>query len=284
MGYFTTTEYQTMLVELSRNPCVFDTLIRLAKKTLFASVRKWCNGHQALKNRGYEEDIMQNINLRLVKYFLKSFRRNPEDVIGNSSEFVNWLFKVARNEFYTFSRKHGKVIANEGTADPEKNKNTPTYNMSSSIVENERILFAFQTVLSASSKPHILLTWLVVMLMINDDSVDRIDATRILVDELSDKPLDEIYNLVSRELIQQMVLPADSPLLEQLRSKLDAQTDGTRVGDRPLRSFFMKKGETDSVSDWINRMNGLIDKNGERKKREKNKEKNHESSDRKRPD
>lgn len=264
MGYFSTAEYQQMLSELSGSPCSFDTLILLARKTLYGSVCKWCNNHMALRKRGYEEDIMQNINLRLVKYFLKSFRRNPEDVLGNSAEFVNWLFTVAKNEFYTFARKNGRVIAAEGTADPENQKTTPSYEMAPSIIENERVLSAFQTVLGASSKPHIILTWLAVMLTINEEGVDRIDATHVIAEELSDKTLDEIYRFVRQELIQKMIISADSPLLVQLSAKLDAKTDGVRIGDRTFRSFFMKKGDTDSISDWINRMNGLLDSSGAR--------------------
>ena len=72
---FTRNEFDTMVNELLYStPASFDMLCSIAEKTLRPSVINWCKNEDCLRGKGYEDDIMQEIHLRLMKttvdYFL----------------------------------------------------------------------------------------------------------------------------------------------------------------------------------------------------------------------
>ena len=66
MAYFTEEEFHKMLTELSEgNPDGYVTLYHIAEKTLKKTVYAWCS--RSKTTRGYEQDVMQEIYLRLIK-------------------------------------------------------------------------------------------------------------------------------------------------------------------------------------------------------------------------
>ncbi len=51
----------------------FSMLCHIAEKTLKPSVIAWCREDECLCGRGYENDIMQEICIRLIKTTVSSF-------------------------------------------------------------------------------------------------------------------------------------------------------------------------------------------------------------------
>lgn len=106
---FTTEEFETMVHELLYSqPVSFDTLCQMADKTLSPSIINWCKLEDCLRGRGFEDDIMQEIHLRLMKttvdYFLLRERINgPYN--NNPESFENWMFRVADNLKRDFANK-----------------------------------------------------------------------------------------------------------------------------------------------------------------------------------
>ena len=106
---FTREEFDAMVNELLyENPISFNMLCRIAEKTLRPSVVNWCRNEDCLRGRGYEDDIMQEIHLRLMKtvvtYFL--LRDGIEGPYNNDPEgFEDWIFCVAANLKRDFANK-----------------------------------------------------------------------------------------------------------------------------------------------------------------------------------
>ena len=84
---FTKEEFETMVQELLfSDPISFDMLCQIANKTLRSTVIHWCRLEDCLRGRGFEDDIMQEIYLRLMKttvdYFL--LRHDIEGAFNNN--------------------------------------------------------------------------------------------------------------------------------------------------------------------------------------------------------
>lgn len=113
MGYFSVEEFKILQEELTGEVKRHDMLIKIARKTLLGAVYNWCRQYPTLKECGYEEDIMQNICLRLIKYCGYEFKFKTDDLEQNSREFKSWLFAVAKMSFRTSRRKRtGFILMN----------------------------------------------------------------------------------------------------------------------------------------------------------------------------
>ena len=65
----------------------FDMLCRIADETLRSSVKRWCASDVALAKRGYEDDIMQDVFIKLMTSTVTQFLlRNPETGVNNDPE------------------------------------------------------------------------------------------------------------------------------------------------------------------------------------------------------
>ena len=99
MRPFTDEEFEIMISEMTdkAHPSS-DMLCSIAEKTLRSKVRYWCSTDSVLRGRRMEDDIMQDIFIRLIKttvtHFLLRKDRNGE-VNRNPDEFKSWIFKVA---------------------------------------------------------------------------------------------------------------------------------------------------------------------------------------------
>ena len=86
MSFFTEQEFHQMLFELTRGDAVcYNTLIKIAEKTLYKSVCSWCNQTPVLRN--CEEDIMQEIYIRLIKKCVTGFIMR-DGVLNDDYEMV----------------------------------------------------------------------------------------------------------------------------------------------------------------------------------------------------
>lgn len=247
-----------MLFELTQgDKACYNTLIEIARKTLYPSVRKWCNGNSALK--GYEEDLMQEIYIRLITKSVTGFLMRDGQLNDDPEGFKNWLFAVAKNLFNDLAKKSGRKGLYE-TETPEGEEPTehgpysepeePDYDM---------LNRCFKTVLSFDSKVHIPLTWVTAMLMIANGGMNRIEATDAITRICSEMTLDAMFDFILIQSDKILWLRLDEDEIQKIKGKLDeTDSDGMRIGDKNYNNFYMKKGAKASVSDWINRMNSRI--------------------------
>ncbi|MBQ9914678.1 MAG: hypothetical protein IJO50_00900, partial [Clostridia bacterium] len=118
---FTTEEFDLMVEELLYcEPISFRMLCNIADKTLRNKVKHWCLLDDALRSRGYEDDIMQEICIRLMKttvtyFLLKDGADGP--VNYDPKGFKYWLTTVGENIKRDFANKIRKIDFNTDDKD-----------------------------------------------------------------------------------------------------------------------------------------------------------------------
>lgn len=246
-----------MIVELTqKDPMSFDMMCTIAQRTLMPLVRKWCGTSQDLRNRQQEEDIMQDIHVRLIKTCVTHFlRKKDKDKINdNPDEFFAWMITVARNILRDAANAlrrhdyHQTDLPVNKTAQDEFEK-----------IENdseERFAKALHIALGAPRRPHIVLTWLMLSALEIHYDVNKITATQIIADTVGDMTLYEMWEKV-RELLQ------DFPLLRITQEETlafcsrleESNIDNVKAGDTAYRDYYGNRGGKAAVSDWVYRMN-----------------------------
>lgn len=264
---FTIQEFDTMVNELLYSePVSFDMLCRIADKTLRNSVNKWCIMEDCLRGRDFEEDIMQEIYLRLIKttvpYFL--LREGVDGPYNNDPEgFEDWLFRVADNLKRDFANK----VRNRDFKTEDIDDSLPNFiTDDDGYDEQERVdklKKAFSTVLSSNSSVYKVLTWLAQFIFILDSDVTKIESNNLIIATFENKTLYEMYDmiLVASKRISWIVI--DEKQNEKILNALRKNREGdVSYGETKYKEFFMKyKGEFSgkkSISDWVNRMNDMI--------------------------
>ncbi len=269
---FTREEFDTMVDELLYSETVsFDTLCHIATKTLKPSVINWCKDDDRLRGRGYEDDIMQNIHVRLIKTTINSFliRDDIKGPYNNNPEgFEDWMFTVAKNIKKDFAEK---VNNNDSrTIDIE--------NPSVVIIEHEgnngyeereerrkKLEESLSIVLSADVSIYKVLTWLAQFIFILDADVTKRESNTLMLKAFESKTLYEMYDMIlaASKRIPWIVISKSQheKILDSLRKSRDGNVT---YGESRYSDFFMKQnGEisgTKSISDWTNRMNGFVKK------------------------
>ena len=261
MRSFTDEEYELMIYELTeKEPASFDMLCAIAYKSLHNVVIRWCSEDPALCGRQLDGDIMQEIAIRLIKTCVTGFlKRDDRDGVINRDpvQFNAWMFKVAVNikrdtanaqramdiRTKQIDERHGVVSLYDDLDEDRK----------------EKISTAFQIAAGANKKVHILLTWLLQSLLILEYDLKKKEATHFMVDSFGNKTLFELWKLIQAYL-------SDLPWIELSRERRDClikklekpQTSGIQTGKILYKDFFMKKGGTAAISDWVNRVNSFI--------------------------
>lgn len=263
---FTAEEFNIMLDQLLYNQQVsFDMLIQIAEKTLRSSVKRWCNTDEALAGKGFEEDILQEVYIRLVKTAVSSFflRNGVDGPVNNDMDgFKNWMFKVAVNIKRDYANQVRKVSAHtyhmeEGEAEKLLFVSDA---LSDPATEREQLLSkAFAIVLDADVQVYKVLTWMAQSLYIVEQDVTKIQSNGLVVEHFSQKTLFEMRDILFgwTEKVSWLQITADQ------RAKIEqalvaADGDGNVYGEMRYSEFFMKKGGKATISDWVNRMNHLI--------------------------
>ena len=98
MRSFTDEEYKIMIYELTeREPVCFDMLCAIAERTLKGTVYRWCSDDIDLRGKALEEDIMQDIFIRLIKTCVTHFLMRDDRGEGGrkTTEQVSQLVKEA---------------------------------------------------------------------------------------------------------------------------------------------------------------------------------------------
>ena len=264
---FTQEEFQIMVDELLyQEPVSFDMLCHIAEKTLENKVKYWCSNDTALRNRGCEEDIMQEIYLRLIKTTVSGFllKKSVNGVYNNDQEGLeDWLFRVARNIKKDFANRiRGRDIKTESLDELESQwlSERQQEELERRI---ERLGKAFDIVMAADASVYKVLSWLAQFLFILDRNITKIQSADEIIAAFEHTTLNEMYEklrAVARRIPWVQITQSQD---EKLRKALDKPWDGEcTYGQVEFCMFFMKHNAQvagkKSISDWSNRMNTLI--------------------------
>lgn len=272
---FTRDEFNVMVNELLyKDPISFDMLCQIAEKTLRPSVANWCKTEDCLRGRGYEDDIMQEIYLRLMKttvdYFL--LRDDIEGPYNDNPEgFEDWIFFVAKNIKRDFANKiRNRDFTTDDIDDPAIGE-IPSGDYEDDTEENvDRLKQAFSIVLSSDVGIYKVLTWLAQFIFILELDISKIKSNELIIAAFENKNLYDMYDMIltASNKIPWIVITREQneKILEALRKK---RTGNVSYGETKYKDFFMKhNGEVSgkkSISDWMNRMNDMIKRRVETK-------------------
>lgn len=265
MRTFSDGEFRQMTVELLCDETPrFDTLCLLADKTLRHSVCRWCAEDAALAGGRYEDDIMQETLLRLIRCVVSGFllRDGPDGEINDDPDgFYRWMFTVARNVKRDFSNRVRKVgftvrTFEEGEEDliPD---DTPTAD--GNACDRELLRRAVAVVLDADVHVCKVLTWLAQCLFMIRADLSRIRANDKILREFENKTLYEMRDLLAVAATEIPWLSVSKEQFRKIDRELDRPfSDNRKTGEIRYKEFFMKKGGKATISDWVNRINSLI--------------------------
>ena len=147
---FTREEFDIMASQmLEQKPISYEMLTQIAEKTLRRTVKNGCASDLCLRGRGYEDDIMQEIHIRLIKttvpYFLR--RNGVTEGFNNDPEgFEDWMFRVAENLKKDFANKvRGLDFKTEDLDAPQVESLTASYDHHEDAQEREALLKEAET-------------------------------------------------------------------------------------------------------------------------------------------
>ena len=252
---FTEADFDEMLHQLfdTDKPC-YDALCAISECELLPAIKRWCAEDKALSGRNLEFDIMQDTQVRLMKYcitrfFLRGDRETPND---SPDEFCRWIRAVARNVTRDYSNKHREYIhvdfyeLEERIGDDESDTDD----------SSDELRAVFDAVFKLRIGVHKLLAWLCVSVLILSETDSRSTATDMLVSRFGESTLDTLCDFFLDRIAKYPMLAPTDNTVRYLRASLDVTDgDGVRLGSRPFSHFFMNKGGKYSVSDWIHKIN-----------------------------
>lgn len=260
MSNITRTEYEAIRADLiERQTPNFTRLCTAAEKVLRPYVTR--------KAYQLADDIMQEIHLRLLKYAVTAFflRSDIPEEKKDAVLLTKWMYTVARNAINTATSDASRhpteslTLTNEDgeefdvpVGNPSRN-DQPGYQLE----QRESIREVISFILSGDSKPHIILSCLMVE-MYTLLGYDRIDAQHRYTEKFGGKTLDEVYRAFRRAMRSFSWLEISGGMLQSLEAKLDQPEKGRRNGSCLLQDYAMKKGLLNSCSDWLNRMDARV--------------------------
>lgn len=264
---FTQREFDTMVEELLyTDPARFDMLYHIAEKALRPSVVYWCKTDKTLHGRGYEDDIMQDIHIRLIqttvdRFLLKDGVDGP--VNNDPAGFNAWIRTVAENIKKDSSNKIRGVDFRTVDMDNPLVICAASDNTDDEAERIEELKQAFSVVLDSDARVYKVLTWVAQFVIIIDFDVTKIESNDLLIKLFENSTLYEMYNsilVISRRIpwITVSRVQHERILVELHR----IYKDGISYGNTKYKEFFMKQNGIvsgkKSISDWVNRMNNKI--------------------------
>lgn len=252
---YTEEEFHIMVHQLLyQEPASFEMLCVIAQRTLQSSVYRWCAADPYL--RGHEDDILQEIYLRLILRTVPSFLLREEGKVNlDPAGFRSWMFTVAKNRKQDYAirlhkfRKHFESCE-ELVEEEAEEEQQPT---------DALLAAAVNVVLETDAGIYKTLTWLAQSVFMLQEGMTRIQANRALVDQFSQKDLRSLWELVlsGAQRISWLRITQEQRL--RIEAALAEPYDAARSwGQVPYETFFMKKGGRASISDWVNRMDTMI--------------------------
>ena len=264
---FTREDFDTMVTELLYSEKVsYDALYRITEVTLRKKVVYWCSAESCLRGKGYEDDIMQEIHLRVIKTVIPNFLLNgrTEGPYNNNPEgFSGWLCRVGKNIKEDFAGKLRRIDANTQSLEDPSIYGAPDSNAEDAAERIERLMQALSIVLSAEVGIYKTLTWLAQFIFMLEHDISKIQPNELILLAFQDKTLFEMYDMIlaaaQRLPWLRLTTQQDEKILTALRKR---HHDDVLYGEIKYRDFFMKQNGTPSgkksVSDWMNRMNDMI--------------------------
>lgn len=250
---------------LGGEQATFAMMYYIADKTLRPAVRRWCADKRLLAGLQLEDDIMQDVQLRLTKTCVSHFllRNGADNPVNYDREgFRNWLFVVARNVLKDYLRRMKPLYAPDGAYPAQATYGIPGDALIAQEITRERmdtLNAALCIALEADASVYKTLVWLAQLLFMLEQDVTRIQSSEMLIREFSQKTLRDMWHtlLAASEKLPWLALSGRHRL--KIENDLCAPWDEHRTyGQVRLSEYFMQKGARQSVSDWTNRLNTAI--------------------------
>lgn len=260
MKFFSNEEFDKMFREIVGAEFIcYDTLLYVSQRMLFGSVCKWCYNDPALRGKQYEEDIMQEIQIRLIKNCVTGFFLRNNEPNYDPEGFKNWIFTLAINVKNDFAKKVRRIQFIEVKELDGESEQSYQEEMFSSDESFERLNNAFRIVIESDSKVYKVLTWVAQLIIILNSNVTKIESNDILIEQFDSMTLDAMFALVVEQATAIPWLQLERSQILTIKARLDEEcSDGCRMGEKVYSDFYMKKGAKASISDWVNRMNNHV--------------------------
>lgn len=272
MGFDERKLYNDLVEEICNNDCPkYDSLVIFVHNFLSSRVKSWCYNDSFLRWGTHYEDVMQEIQIRIIKKCERYFF-DPQNGIANKTceEFKAWCYKVAQNYFFSYcvKQKNRKEVELDLSIklDDEQfiSGNTAERFTRQQILEESRsnLKTCFAIVMDLKSSPHIILTWLSVSMFMLECDASRIESTHIIIQEFSKLTLFEMFYIVISSIQRLGWEVFTEEQIAAQREKLTRINKESEMpfGDMKYEDFYMSKGPEMSISDWVNRVNSQIKK------------------------
>lgn len=260
MKYISIDEFDCVYRQLHESGFTcYDALLAITDKVTKKFVYKQCNCNPALSKRGYEEDIMQEVRLKVIKNCVHGFfLRNGEDNY-NPSGFVAWLFKVAENVVRDYAKKVNRFQFREAKEISECYDIPCQNDLYVSTEVNDDLSTAVKVAFDCDYSVYKVLTWIAMMLFMVNLNIEKFETPDIIDKTFSQMTLFQMYDTI---VVYSKCIPwleLDDDRKKHIKEKLSVTfKDGRRVGDMIYSDFYMKKGPKATISDWVNRVNKYI--------------------------
>lgn len=261
---FSDDEFNSMVMDITaqENPD-FSALFEIADKQLKPYIRNKCKNNSSSGIKNAEEDVMQEIRIKLLKNCVTGFFLHDRSghINNDPTDFCKWIYTVANNVFLDYAKKINTEEANvrlfgEGEIETIADDLDPDGFLEE---KQEKLKEAFAIVLGSDASVYKSLTWLAQGIIVLKANVTRIQSNRLIVKKFSEKTLYEMRDTIvdAAEDIPWLALSKEQ--LERINEALNRKHEsGKRYGEIPYKAFFMKKGAKSSISDWVNRMDAMI--------------------------
>ena len=266
---FTQEEFDIMVDELVvQKPTSYDMLCHISLNFLGPKVEFWCKQNSALRGRGLEEDILQEIIAHLLsvtvdKFFLSKDENGKEKYPRNPAVFGMWLKTVALRKLTDIAKEIGNY---DNFTTPINEEVLPGAIPEDGLDVEQGIALlqaAFSIALESNSAVYKILTWLAQSLIVLEYDLTRIKARDMIIDLFQDVTLGDMYTMLLVAADQISWLEITDRQHEKILDALKMPASETHCyGGTLYKAFFMKyKGEIapkKSISDWVNRMDDEI--------------------------
>lgn len=260
---FTAEEFDIMVQELLyQEPLSYAMLCQIAEKCLKKRVYAMCAANEDLRGRKREEDVLQEVYIRLMNTTIYGFllRQGVDGPVNRDPEgFRAWMGTVAKN----IVRDEAKKLRRQDYHNTSLEDLTGTIAQPGSVQERQENIGILKTamdiVITSKCAAYKMLTWMGFALFVHHYNIPGHQANRMVVEVFRDLPLSEMYALLRRvgSKAEWMTLTASQE--KTIQTALNKRRDAQRIyAEVPYGEFFMKKGGSESVSDWVNRMNTII--------------------------
>lgn len=261
---FTEQEFNRMVDDLISDSPDYNRLFSIVEKELKRYVHGKVSGSHWLSKYSSDDEIMQNIRIRVYQYVVTRFllKDGPEGKINRDAEhFVRWLYTVARNVILSrieqIKRLYGKEDIN-GNYAPELPDVYEEIAAPDEVINTLQNAFRI-VIFSKNINIYKILTWLVQSLYVIEDDMTRIEAKNKLLASPDELTLYDMYSVCVLYSEKIPWLSFGKLEKEILLRALNEPYDSKRVyGDVVYSEFFMAKGADKSVSDWVNRLDNKI--------------------------